>query len=248
MSQPIWWLLGEARAPGEWLAGFGPMTPLPRGDGHPVMVLPGLGTGDAATLPLRRRLEGLGYDVHGWGQGINRGMKPTVGQAMARTLDALHARGGPVSLVGWSLGGIFARELSRRTPEKVRQIITLGSPFGGSGAGSNIERVFKVVAGRGFSGADERRLRRLRSEPPVPSTAIYSRTDGLVNWRHCLERRGALTDNVRLLGSHGGLCGHPLVHYVIADRLAQPAERWRPFDRTGWRALMFGGPDWPPLR
>ncbi|MFN3197497.1 MAG: esterase/lipase family protein [Bradymonadia bacterium] len=246
MSQPLLSLLGEIRAPGEWVAGFSPMPLLPRGDRHQVLVIPGLGTGDSATLPLRWRLKGLGYGVRGWGLGLNRGMRPHVVQHLMRTLHALHDASGPVSIVGWSLGGIFAREMARKAPEQVRQVISLGSPFGGSN-GTNIERLVQLVTGKGFSPQDDRKRTRLLTPPPVPSTAIYSKTDGLVDWRECVECQTPLTDNIGIYSSHGGLCGHPLAHFAIADRLAQPADDWQPFHRAGWRALAYGDSRWGTL-
>lgn len=245
MSQPLFSLLGELRAPSEWLAGLVPLPALPEGDGHAVIILPGLGTNDTATLPLQLRLKGLGYRVQGWGLGLNRGMRPHVIQQINQLIQRTHEDAGPVSLVGWSLGGIFARESARRAPDEIRQVITLGSPFGGS-TGSNVAKALRMITGKRLPAEDERKRTRLLDAPPVPTTAIYSRSDGLVPWRHCLERRRGHTDNIRIEGSHGGLCGHPLAHYAIADRLAQPAGEWRPFHREGWRALAYGRPDWQP--
>jgi pimeloyl-ACP methyl ester carboxylesterase len=183
-----------------------------RGDGHTVLVMPGLGASDLSTRPLRRFLKSLGYDVHGWGLGRNEGptarMLDGVG---ARFLDLHGRRGEGVSLVGWSMGGIFARRLARLDPGAVRQVITLGSPF------------------------------RMLSETPssslqVPSTSVYSRTDGIAPWRSCCDGSGPRHEAVEVRGSHCGLGHHPAVLHVVADRLAQPAGEWAPFAPRGlWR-------------
>ena len=151
----------------------------PRGDGHPVMVLPGFTASDLSTTLLRGVLRRRGYDARGWALGRNLGFSPQLELRMARRLQTLHWRSGrKVSLVGWSLGGIFARELARLHPEMVRQVISLGSPFAASPRATNVWRFYERITGQSVDELDPTLQRRMRLPPPVPSTAVYSRTDG----------------------------------------------------------------------
>ena len=160
---------------------------------------------------------------------------------MQERLAELYARHGrKVSVVGWSLGGIFARELARRAPDQVRAVITLGSPFAGAPKASNAWRLYERASERKVEDWPGREQMKL--PPPVPSTAIYSRTDGIVAWQGCLEREGPTSENIEIEGSHCGLGHHPAALWAIADRLAQPEDGWRPFDRSGLRALVYRDP------
>ena len=145
-----------------------------------------------------------------------------------------------VSLIGWSLGGVFARELARRRPAQVRQVITLGSPFANEPKASNAWRLYEALSGR--SAGDWPGREAMKLPPPVPSTAIYTRTDGIVAWRGCLEQESPTTQNIEVEGSHSGLGHNPVVLYAIADRLALPEDKWRPFDRSGLRSLLYPDP------
>jgi pimeloyl-ACP methyl ester carboxylesterase len=213
-----WLALEGQRAFAEWLSYF-PAAPLleraPRGDGHPVLVLPGFMADDASTLLLRRYLKRLGYSAHPWLLGRNLGAPGVLRErllARAELLAARHER--KLSVVGWSLGGIYARELARLMPARVRQVITLGSPFGGAA--------------------------RTRHAPPVPVTAIYSRTDGIAPWEICREIEGPGRENIEIPGSHCGLGFNPLALWAVADRLALPEGDWKPFERAGWRSYLYG--------
>lgn len=212
---------------------------LPKGDGHPVLVLPGFTTGDTATRALRRFLRHRGYRASGWGQGLNLGFKPGLEVRMIRRLRDLHHRHGRrVSIIGWSLGGIYARELARQNPEDVRQVITLGSPFNHSPRANHAWRLYEKLA---HEKVDDQKDRLAGLEQPldVPSTAVYSRTDGVVAWQCCLQTEGPQAENVQIYGSHCGLGHNPMVLYVIADRLAQTENQWSPFDRHGLRRLFY---------
>ena len=237
-------LLLELRAIAE-LQAFFSAAPLlrmaPAGDGHPVLVLPGLAASDMSTLPLRGFLKHRGYAAHGWKLGPNHGPRPGVEGALQQRLADLHARyDRKVSLVGWSLGGIFARELARRAPQQVRSVITLGSPFAGEPRASNAWRLYETVSECSVEDRPDRE--RMCTPPPVPTTAIFSRSDGIVAWQGCLEREGAQSENIEVEGSHCGLGHNPLVLYAIADRLVQPEGRWLKFDRSGLRRLVFPDP------
>ena len=211
MAQQSWSraMAAEARS-GPELVSFtlaaGPLlAAAPRGDGHPVLVLPGLGGSDASTAPLRWFLGRLGYRAVGWGLGANEGFGRHVTDGLDELLAA-QAQAGPVSLVGWSLGGVHALELARRRPDAVRSIITLGSPLS------------------------------RRPVPPtsVPATSIYSRSDAIVPWRMSRLPPGPKRESVEVRGSHLGLGHNPAVAIVIADRLAQRRGAWQPFNPPRW--------------
>jgi pimeloyl-ACP methyl ester carboxylesterase len=237
-------LLLEVRAIPE-LAAFFSMIPLlrlaPAGDGHPVLVLPGLAASDISTAPLRAFLRDRGYRTHGWKLGRNLGPRPGVEAHMQARLAELHARHGrKVSVIGWSLGGVYARELARRASGSVRSVITLGSPFAGEPRASNAWQLYEFASGRRADDWPGRE--RMKEPPPVPATAIFTRSDGIVAWQGCLEREGPTSESIEVEGSHSGLGHNPLVLYAIADRLAQPEGRWRPFDRGGLRSLVYPDP------
>ncbi|HZX87280.1 MAG TPA: alpha/beta fold hydrolase [Reyranella sp.] len=212
-----------------------------RGDGHPVLVVPGLLADDTSTRALRGFLNSHGYKAHGWKQGRNRGLQGTLEADMLARIEELFARHGgrKVSLVGWSLGGLYARQLAKLAPDKVRCMISLGSPFAGSPRSTNAWRAYEWANG---STADDQMPAGLAEVPPVPTTSIFSRTDGICAWQGCLNPDGPASENIEVDGSHCGLGHHPAVVYAIADRLAQPEGAWKKFERRGWRALVF--PDW----
>jgi pimeloyl-ACP methyl ester carboxylesterase len=215
----------------------------PRGDGHPVLVLPGFVTSDISTTVLRRFLQQLGYDPHAWELGRNLGPKAIghEGEKLLARLRTIHEQTGQkVSIIGWSLGGVMARQLSRRAPEAVRQVITLGSPFTGSPRATNAWRAYEVLTGQKVDDKETRdQLRESEAPPPVPSTSIFTREDGVVAWQNCIEPRDAQTDNIQVHGSHCGLGVNPAVLYAVADRLAQADGDWHPFKRGGLRALIY---------
>lgn len=215
----------------------------PRGDGHPVLVLPGFSTTDRSTGVLRRYLTRLGYDAHAWELGRNLGPRAIgrQGEKLIARLEEIHEKTGrKVSLVGWSLGGVLARQLSRRRPDLVRQIVTLGSPFAGDPRSTNVWRLYEIMSGQRMKDPDTRaQLHESFEAPPVPSTAIYSKTDGIVAWQSCIEPEAATTDNIEVPGSHCGLGVNGIVLYAVAERLAQPEDEWKPFERTGMRAWLY---------
>ncbi|MGY1772490.1 esterase/lipase family protein [Blastococcus sp. SYSU D00813] len=217
----------------------------PRGDRHPVLVLPGLLASDVSTTALRGWVRALGYPVVGWELGRNRGPTPAVVEALPGLVQRLADRhGGAVSIVGQSLGGVFARRLAQRTPALVRSVVTLGSPFRLVGRpdddspGARAYRRFAPLhTSRRLSTADPAR------PLPVPSTSVYSRWDGVVDWRACLQRPGPRSENVGVHAGHLAMGHDPAVLWVVADRLAQPAGDWRPFRPPPGLARLFpGGP------
>jgi pimeloyl-ACP methyl ester carboxylesterase len=228
----------------------------PRGDGHPVLVLPGLAASDVSTEALRAYLKDLGYAPHGWELGRNLGRHDSVdGEMLDRVLELHDRYQRKVSLVGWSLGGVFARELAKKAPQAVRLVIALGSPITGCPKSTNAWRAYEFTSGKrvgrtcctqdggdagGASDCGFICTRARRHAPSVPSTSIFSRTDGVVAWQCSLEAESDKTENIEIEGSHCGLGHNPLALYAIADRLAQPEGSWAPFDRSvGFRSLFY---------
>lgn len=208
------------------------------GDGHPVVVYPGLGGGAITTSHLRSFLRDSGYDVHDWQGGVNTGPEGVfddwLGTLEARVRE-LHARHGKkVSLIGWSLGGVYAREIAKRCPECVRTVITLGTPFGALGHGNHAGTVFKIL-NRDRAHLSPELEARIRQAPPVPTTSIYSKTDGIVCWQGCVEKKSATSESVEVHASHLGMVTNPQVLRIIADRLAQREGRWKPLSRSSAR-------------
>ncbi len=211
----------------------------PEGDGHPVMILPGFLGADGYNLALRRFLTRINYSAHGWGLGRNLGPQAGVLEALEARIRFLADRyEGKVSLVGHSLGGIFARELAREFPDLVRQVISLGSPFGeGRMTGSYPARLFAALNPKEELPIAEDGL---HLAPPVPTTAIYSRGDGIVNWKTTVQVDGhEESQSIRVRGSHCGMTLNPFIWYLVAERLAVPHGQWRPFESRAWQTLFY---------
>lgn len=227
-------------------AALGPAWPLlrlaPRGDGHPVLTLPGFTASDVSTRILRQFLRSRGYHVHAWRQGRNLGPSPaTIEGLRARVRELAEQHGRPMSLVGWSLGGIYAREIARAAPSVVRQVITLGSPLRlRERTKSNAGVLFEMLRGaRSESYPLELQSEEARGPLPVPATAVFTRSDGVVPWRACLEIPSNTSESVEVFGSHSGLGLNPAALWVVADRLAQPEGTWHPFLPHGVAAPLF---------
>jgi hypothetical protein len=246
-----WQLMLEARAPWE-LAALLAATPwlsqLPVGDGHPVIVFPGLGASDTSTLMLRQFLRQRGYTPYAWQQGFNFGPRHGVlDAARARVQHIAERHGEAVSLVGWSLGGIYAREIAKEQPAIARCVVTLGSPFAGHPRATNAWRFYELVSGQAVH-SDEELLAQIRRPPQCPTTSIYSRSDGIVAWQCSLNEAAPHTENIEVHASHVGMGMNPLALYVVADRLAQRAGQWQPFDVKGARRWFFRTTHQSPLQ
>lgn len=220
----------------------------PAGDGHSVIVFPGLSASDGSTIPLRNYLLTRGYRVSGWNQGHNFGPRAGVLEAASlQILETYQAAGKrKVSLIGWSLGGIYARELAKLHPELVRSVITLGTPFSGAPQSTNAWRLFRLTSGRDIR--TETNRFDLPTAPPVPTTSIFSRSDGIVAWQGSIQRpciQQPQTENIEVIASHLGIGMNPSSFWAVADRLAQPEGAWQPFDRRAGalRGLIFPDPD-----
>ena len=227
---------------GAFMASLPWLSMSPRGDGHPVLVIPGLATDDSATLPLQSLLRDLGYAAYGWSNGVNDGRWDVLDSHLTHHLERLRQRhDAPVSLIGWSMGGLYARELAKQVPQHVRQVIMLGSPFVGDPRVNNIQLI-PSLGGEQTAAEDMQRRDTLHQPPPVPTTSIFSRTDGLVSWQCCVEEDGPQVENIEVDASHWGLVHHPAALYAIADRLAQPEGQWRPFNPQGPHGMLYPKP------
>jgi pimeloyl-ACP methyl ester carboxylesterase len=244
-----WELMLEARAPWEYaalLAATPWLSQLPVGDGHPVIVFPGLGASDTSTLPMRQFLRQRGYTPYAWRQGFNFGPRQGVLDAARERVRHLAERHGQaVSLVGWSLGGIYAREIAKEQPDIARCVVTLGSPFAGHPRATNAWRFYELVSGQATHSDDEL-LAQIRKPPACPTTSVYSRSDGIVSWKCSLNESAPHTENIEVHASHVGMGINPLALYVVGDRLAQPPGAWRPFDVSGVRRWFYKATEGPP--
>lgn len=202
------------------------------GDGHPVLVLPGFMATDISTSPLRSFLKRLGYTPYGWGEGRNYANSEYLEHLIEKVEDIFLTHRAKVSLIGWSLGGVFAREIAKRKPNLIRQVITLGSPFNGITEPNNAMWLFELLTdGRGTEDVDPDLLKGLPEPAPVPTTAIYTKEDGVVPWETCIETvEDKLHQNIQVRGSHLGLGVNPAVLEVIKDRLQLTEKSWEHFE------------------
>ena len=213
---------------------------LPRGDGHPVLVLPGFLASDTSTVPLRKLLIDLGYDAVGWDLGRNVQITETRVKAMGACLSALHQRTGrKVTIIGWSLGGLLARELAKLQPDAVRQVISLGSPLSADRGISKVRRLFEALNGTVPEVQRRGQFLDIANPPPVPSTSVFTKSDGVVHWRGSIQPEGPERENVEVLASHIGLGVNPTVMWLIANRLAQPEGEWAHFKPKGLATWAF---------
>ena len=215
-----------------WLSGD-LMSHWPRGDGHPVVVLPGFLAGPVSTRLLRDVLKRLGYQPYDWGLGRNLGYRPEMLEILASRVERIQQRsdGQRVSLIGWSAGGIYAREIARDVPERVRTVISLGSPFRGNHRATHATLLWDVFNRHLRATEIMSEAARIGRAAPltVPTTCIYSKHDGVVAWECCTSVPAPRTENVEVRSTHFGY-GHNLeTLHVIADRLAQPEDRWQPY-------------------
>ena len=217
---------------------------LPRGDGHPVLLLPGFMADEVTLFALKFFLRSRGYDVQTWGFGRNVGFQSRHAQALEQKIRHLHHHSGrKVSLVGWSLGGVFALYGAHQAPECVRSVITLGSPVSVDPEGSKsppfVKALYRLIAHPMGPDAHTMQPRakklRERKELPVPMSCLYSLSDGVVPPQEAtINGDPALHENIRVAGSHTGLGFNAMVLAIVAERLAQPEGQWQPFKPQGW--------------
>jgi pimeloyl-ACP methyl ester carboxylesterase len=211
----------------------------PRGDGHPVLLLPGFMADEGTLIVLKLFLQNRGYEVQTWGFGRNDGFNSRHASALEQKIRYMHYKSGrKVSLVGWSLGGMFAMYGAHEATPWVRSIITLGSPVTFDRAGSQspplVKALYRLISHPMGTTAHlaQSRAKYLRQPKAlsVPISCIYSLTDGVVPPQEAtIDGNPALHENIRVPGSHLGLGFNPLVLWIVADRLAQPEEQWQPF-------------------
>jgi pimeloyl-ACP methyl ester carboxylesterase len=248
-DRPPSWLLALIEAPralseaASLIPARGMLRRLPPGDGHPVMTLPGFLASGVSMRPMRRYLRHWGYEAHCWSLGRNLGLTPErdLERLLDERLQSIHAESGrKVSLVGWSLGGLIARELARRQSNLVRSVIALGSPFGNPRA-TNAWRLYELMTGTRLDDESVRLRVSVLREPlaDVPVTAIYSNSDAIVAASIAKLPAGDRVENIGIRTSHFGMGFHPAVLYVIADRLRQPPDDWRPFEIGGPCRLFY---------
>ncbi len=233
-------LLEMASLPWAWPC----LTSAPKGDGHPVLLLPGFMADEITLVALKWFLAGRGYDVHTWGFGRNVGFRSRHAQALEQKIRHLHHKTGrKVSLVGWSLGGVFSLYGAHQAPECVRGVITLGSPVthdeGGSRSPAFVKALYRLIAHPLGPDAHSMQPRakalRERKLLPLPISCLYSVSDGVVPPQEAtLHGDPGRHENIRVFGSHTGLGFNAMVLAIVADRLAQPEDGWQPFRPEGW--------------
>ena len=208
----------------------------PKGDGHPVVVFPGLGTSDGSTQYVRGFLTSLGYNVYSWGLGRNLGPRGGINKLTSVVVERIKEisaenGGAKVTLIGWSLGGIYVREIAKVIPDLVRQVITLGTPFKGDPDATNVTMLYELLS-KDKSHLDPNIIDAIAKKPDVPFTSIYSKSDGIVSWQCCLEEETDISENIEVKGaSHLGLGHNPISMHILANRLAQPANNWQHYKK-----------------
>lgn len=231
----FFWLLTEA---GRALTELGISYPYRKlfanpecGDGHPVLVLPGFLASDTSTARLRSYLDSIGYVAYGWEMGRNYGKEEALYELsdLVEKIHKEHRR--KVSIIGWSLGGVYARQLGKMQSDKVRQVITLACPFRGIGEANNVAWIYNLITGgERVADVNQDLIRDLPKPAPVPTTCIYSKQDGVVPWEYCMEAvEDHLHQNIEVRGSHLGMAHNPSVLKIITDRLQYSQEDWQYF-------------------
>jgi len=240
--RPSWLLLGTEplRATSEYLSHRMQRAlrrPPRQGDGHPVIVFPGLASDGNPVAPLVDHCKARRYQAMDWGRGFNTGpgrdvdawLRELASDIRMRVENSMQPGSSAVAptLIGWSLGGIYARELAKLPGMKVRQVITIGTPFNGNPAQTHAGWLYRLLNGNSpdLSLALRKRLKR---PPPVPTTSIYSRSDGVVAWQACShDEQGARVQDIEVQSSHLGMGWNPAVLRLVSNRLAQPSQGWR---------------------
>ena len=241
----LFWLATEwGRAATEW----GLFIPYQRflasrnyGDQHPVLVLPGFMASDRSTAPMRRFLKQAGYAAYGWDLGRNTAKVEFIAPLLDKLESLTDIHGERVSVIGWSLGGVFARQLAKAKPDLVRQVVTLGSPFKGVGEPNNVAWIYNLISnGKRVQEIDQALFEDIPLPPPVPTTAIYTKEDGIVPWQLCMEVETEIHQNIQVRGSHFGLAVNPTVLEIIADRLLYNQHNWVYFEEKNiLKDLLF---------
>jgi len=204
------------------------------GNGEPVIVLPAFGHGPESTAKLREILTEAGFAAYDWGMGADLGprdfgMNRHLRRLEEQLIDVFEAGQSAVSLLGWGLSGIYAREVAKRTSPLVRQVITLGTPFNTAADPQHECAMLHALQGT-HARMEPAVWQRLRQRPPVPCTSIYSMSDGVIPWELCVETETPTSENIEIPATaHLRLARHPKVLEVVSHRLSQPEDEWQPF-------------------
>ncbi len=215
----------------------------PRGDGHPVITLPGYRSDDTAMLAMRRYLARWGYVPYPWGLGANLGIGYQRIDYEKRMLEKLEnvveRHGEPATLIGWSQGGVIARETAKQRPELVRQLIVLGSPLADAPEATTLFRIFRRTSSEEITNELMSVMREVATPlPDVRCICIYSNSDGIVSADIAQDLVSPNVENIRVTSSHLGMVVNPMVLFIIADRLAQPPDDWKPFNAYALDRLL----------
>lgn len=215
----------------------------PRGDGHPVITLPGYNASDSSMNVLRRYLDIWGYDPHPWGLGTNLGIgndRVIYEQRFVESLERIvNHCGEPATLIGWSQGGVIARQAAKHRPDLVRHVLTMGSPISDTPEATTIWRIYERMSPQEITPELMEVLRQITTPVEgVRCTCIYSQNDGIVSPYIAQDWVSPVAENIRLYSSHFGMAVNPVVLFVIADRLAQSEDNWRPFERNIFNKLL----------
>ena len=235
-KRPSLTLLGAEpwRAAIEYVAHhFSPALSAANGDGHPVLIFPGLGADGRSVAPLRRACQALGYIAFDWGRGYNTGPKgdinPWLKALASDSAQLLKEHQQTATLIGWSLGGLYARELAKLMHGRIRQVITIGTPFNADADHTHVGWLYRLLSSKPAA-FDTALAKQLRTAPSVPTTSIYSRSDGIVAWQTCRhDNPVSQVQDIEIHGSHIGMGWNRSVLQVVADRLAQRPGGWRPY-------------------
>jgi pimeloyl-ACP methyl ester carboxylesterase len=215
----------------------------PKGDGHAIMVIPGLGVNDLTTKMMRLYFERCGYEAFGWEQGINSRYDEDVIFELDRRLSDLFSRYGKISIIGQCFGGLYALKLAHAHPDMVRSVITLGTSTSDPLNADRLRWLYKLLNGQDQLNEFDDNMSVLSSDFPgalsIPTTSIYSKTDGVLDWKRSVFDEIGQSESIAIVSSHFGMGNNPLVLWVMADRLAQPEEVWEPFNPAGWEHLFY---------
>lgn len=201
------------------------------GDGHPIVIFPGLGADGKSVATLREHCRSLGYDAFDWGQGFNTGPQGDLDAWLhtlkSKVVDLLAGHTQPATLIGWSLGGLYAREIGKLMAPRIRQVITMGTPFNAEADSTNVGWLFRLLSGSAVT-IDPALSQRLRTPPPLRTTSIYSRSDGVVAWQTCrYDKQSSNIHDIEVDGSHIGMGWNREVLAAVTDRLGQRPGAWR---------------------
>jgi len=218
---------------GEYLLSLPELKSKHTGNNDIILVLPGFLTGDFCTSPMRTFLNSIGFNAKGWNLGINMGPTNEVMAGVTDRIKYLNDKyGKQISIVGWSLGGIYAREISKRIPDSIKQVITLGTPFNGLNA-SNIIEYFEENGINGLDTLTPNAVNQLHVSPPMPYMSIYSKSDELIHWKSCVVNdHSSMSESFEIDSSHFGLCHNPSTIDIVANRLSQDIENWKPYSES----------------